>query len=78
MPKATPPPRAQALQYGSPISLLARLPEVLLPEDMFRERDIVVADANVVVGTVHNSCRSLNAEICTGSKQYSRFLKRLE
>ncbi|CAD6587519.1 MAG: hypothetical protein ASARMPREDX12_002920 [Alectoria sarmentosa] len=44
------PPRLQPLQYGNLISLLAKLPEVLLREDMFREMDIVVMDDNVVVG----------------------------
>lgn len=44
------PPRLQPLQHGNLISLLAKIPEVLLREDMFREMDIVVKDDNVVVG----------------------------
>ena len=44
------PPRLQPLQYGNLISLLTKLPAVLLREDMFCETDIVVKDDNVVVG----------------------------
>ncbi len=35
------PRRLQPLQYGNLISLLAKLPEILLREDMFREMDIM-------------------------------------
>ena len=44
------PARLQQLQYGNLVSLLAKLPEILLREDMFREMDILVEDNNVVVG----------------------------
>ena len=44
------PRRLQPLQYGNLISLLAKIPEILFREDMFREMDIVVKDDNVVVG----------------------------
>ena len=44
------PLRVLPLQYGNVVSLMAKLPEVLLRENMFREMDIVVKDDGVVVG----------------------------
>ena len=44
------PRRLQSLQYGNLISLLAKLPEILLLKGMFREMDIMVKEDNVVVG----------------------------
>lgn len=43
-------PRVDPLMYGNLISLLARLPEVLLRENRFCEMDIVVKDDGVSIG----------------------------
>ena len=50
------PPRLQPLQYGNAVSLTAKLPEVLLRDNMFREMDIAVKEEGVVVarGTVRS------------------------
>lgn len=44
------PPRIEPLKYANLISLLAKLPEVLLRVNMFREMDIVVKDVDVAIG----------------------------
>ena len=44
------PSRIEPLKYANLISLLAKLPEVLLRENMFREMDIVVKDVDVAIG----------------------------
>lgn len=44
------PPRVDPLMYGNLVSLLAKLPEVLLRENRFCEMDIVVKDDGVSIG----------------------------
>ena len=44
------PPRVEPLMYGNLVSLLAKLPEVLLRDNRYCEMDIVVKDDGVSIG----------------------------